>query len=100
MKKLFLFISIVFFISLFSVHAQARCAYYVGYGYRCFGDEGGTGGKVFKDMDANTKKCGYWDPGCQKSGQKNNTQPSPSTEAECDPDIPDEDQPDCVESEE
>jgi hypothetical protein len=52
-----------------SATAHARCGYYVGYGYRCFGDKGGTGGKAFKKMDENTKKCGYWDPGCQRDNQ-------------------------------
>lgn len=52
-------------ICFWSTAARARCGYYVGYGYRCFGDKGGTSGKVFKDMDKNSKKCGYWDPGCQ-----------------------------------
>lgn len=46
---------------------QARCGYYAGYGYRCFGDQGGTGGKAFQQMDENSKKCGYWNPGCQPS---------------------------------
>lgn len=49
-----------------SMEAAARCAYYAGYGYRCFGEEGGTGGKAFEEMDENTKKCGYFNPGCLK----------------------------------
>lgn len=53
---------------------HARCAYYAGYGYRCFGDKGGTGGKVFKEMEENEKKCGYWDPGCTKSNPGTGTQ--------------------------
>lgn len=65
----------MFFISLalmivWASQAQARCGYYAGYGYRCFGDQGGTGGKAFKEMDANSKKCGYWNPGCQKSNAR------------------------------
>ena len=65
----------------FSPAAQAGCGYYVGYGYRCFGDKGGTGGKAFKKMDENSKKCGYFDPGCQsekrkKSDKRNTQQPN------------------------
>jgi hypothetical protein len=65
-----------------SATAEARCGYYVGYGYRCFGDKGGTGGKAFKKMDENSKKCGYFDPGCQgeirkKSSNKRNITPNP-----------------------
>lgn len=64
---------------IISSDAAARCGYYAGYGYRCFGDEGGTGGKVFEQMDENTKKCGYWDPGCTKQSQESEGQPEPVT---------------------
>lgn len=60
------------------VEAGTRCGYYAGYGYRCFGDQGGTGGKVFKEMDDNTKKCGYSDPGCQRRQAKQ--KPTPESE--------------------
>ncbi len=56
---------------------HARCGYYAGYGYRCFGDEGGTGGKAFKQMDENTKNCGYWDPGCTKSNSNKEKNAAP-----------------------
>lgn len=38
--------------------AAARCGYYAGYGYRCFGDEGGTGGKVFEQNCKFNSKTG------------------------------------------
>jgi hypothetical protein len=43
---------------------SARCGFYAGMGYRCFGTAGGTGGRVFRQMDANTRRCGYFNPGC------------------------------------
>jgi hypothetical protein len=43
---------------------RARCGFYAGMGYRCFGTAGGTGGRVFRQMDYNTRGCGYFNPGC------------------------------------
>ena len=48
-----------------SASAHAECRFYAGMGYRCFGDQGGTGGQVFKQMDRNTAECGLFDPGCK-----------------------------------
>ena len=45
--------------------AHAECRFYAGMGYRCFGDQGGTGGEAFKQMDRNTADCGFFDPGCK-----------------------------------
>lgn len=66
MKKLFLFLPVVLLANFIPSISQARCGYYAGIGYHCYGDQGGTGGEVFKQMDENTKNCGYFDPGCQK----------------------------------
>lgn len=68
-------------ICLWTTEIHARCGYYAGYGYRCFGDKGGTGGKVFKEMDKNSKACGYWDPGCQHGKHKQNNKHRPSTKS-------------------
>jgi hypothetical protein len=48
-----------------SAQAGTRCGFYAGIGYHCFGTDGGTGGKVFHDMRQNSRRCGYFDPGCQ-----------------------------------
>lgn len=64
----------IFALSTYIQPLHARCGYYAGYGYRCFGDKGGTGGKVFKQMDENSQKCGYWDPGCTKANSKTTPQ--------------------------
>lgn len=80
MKKIIVFIFVIFLGCLLSSLSEAKCGYYAGYGYRCFGDEGGTGGKVFKQMDENTKKCGYWDPGCQKSGKSTGNYKAPKSD--------------------
>lgn len=68
MKAIPIIIALGFF--FLNTAAHARCGYYAGYGYRCFGDKGGTGGKAFKEMDKNSKACGYFDPGCQRNKQK------------------------------
>jgi len=82
-KNLIFWIIIVsiFLLPIFtSSTAQARCGYYAGYGYRCFGDKGGTNGKVFKQMDQNSKKCGYWNPGCQKSNRPTGNYQAPKSD--------------------
>ncbi|HEY4774804.1 MAG TPA: hypothetical protein VIH40_08290 [Xanthobacteraceae bacterium] len=43
---------------------RMRCGFYAGMGYRCFGTAGGTGGRIFRQMDYNTRRCGYFNPGC------------------------------------
>lgn len=49
------------------VPAQAgtRCGFYAGIGYHCFGTEGGTGGTASDLMRQDTRRCGYFDPGCK-----------------------------------
>lgn len=42
MKKLIFAFLITFGTFFISSHVQARCGYYVGWGYRCFGDQGGS----------------------------------------------------------
>lgn len=56
-----------------AARAETVCGYYAGFGYHCFGDQGDKSGKALKQVESNTRKCGYFDPGCladqrQKSG--------------------------------
>jgi|GEM_PF-6708711 len=81
MKKIFLFFTVITFLWMgFSSIVEARCGYYAGYGYRCFGDQGGTGGKAFKEMDQNTQNCGYFNPGCQKSNSSTGNYQAPRSD--------------------
>lgn len=46
-----------------------RCGIYAGV-YRCYGTSGGTGGRIFRKMEYNSRRCGYFNPGCYPAARR------------------------------
>src|ERR1019366_35395 len=51
--------------SSLAAQAAMRGGDYAGAGYRFLGTASGTGGKVFRDVRPATRRCDYFNPGCE-----------------------------------